>query len=174
MYRLNISYKQFYSTVNEIALWKRPKCPKYIQRTWWQTVATQHTGLTQFRANPLSGTMLVYRRQHQWWVIRSPIYRHRVDVLWILGAVMSYKISCPPPPPPPPPPRNDAVWSTSVYPKSVKAMDTWMKTSVILLSLLSLHRPLPGHLQAQSSNTKGSHPKCTPTVEKWIKLSNSN
>ena len=29
-----------------MALWKRPKCPQYMQRTWWQTVATQHTGLT--------------------------------------------------------------------------------------------------------------------------------
>ena len=26
--------------------WKWPKCPQYMQRTWWQTVATQHTGLT--------------------------------------------------------------------------------------------------------------------------------
>ena len=30
----------------DMALWKWPKCPGYIQRTWWQTVATQHPGLT--------------------------------------------------------------------------------------------------------------------------------
>ena len=29
-----------------MALWMWPKCPQYMQRTWWQTVATQHTGLT--------------------------------------------------------------------------------------------------------------------------------
>ena len=30
----------------DMALWKWSKCPQYMQRTWWQTVATQHTGLT--------------------------------------------------------------------------------------------------------------------------------
>ena len=30
----------------DMALWKWPKCPPYMQRTWWQTVATQHTGST--------------------------------------------------------------------------------------------------------------------------------
>ena len=30
----------------DMALWKWPKCPQYTQRTCWQTVATQHTGLT--------------------------------------------------------------------------------------------------------------------------------
>ena len=28
-----------------VALSKWPKCPQYMQGTWWQTVATQHTGL---------------------------------------------------------------------------------------------------------------------------------
>ena len=29
----------------DVVLWKWPKCPQYMQRTWWQTVATQHKGL---------------------------------------------------------------------------------------------------------------------------------
>ena len=29
-----------------MALWKWPKCPQYMPRFWWQTVATQHMGLT--------------------------------------------------------------------------------------------------------------------------------
>ena len=28
-----------------MALWNWPKCPQYMQRTWWQTMATQHTGI---------------------------------------------------------------------------------------------------------------------------------
>ena len=34
-----------------MALWKWPKCPQYIQQTWWQTVATQHTGWAQLSAH---------------------------------------------------------------------------------------------------------------------------
>ena len=29
----------------DTALWKSPKCPQYMQRTWWLTVAAQHTEL---------------------------------------------------------------------------------------------------------------------------------
>ena len=30
----------------DMALWKWPKCSQYMKRTWWQTVATQHSGST--------------------------------------------------------------------------------------------------------------------------------
>ena len=47
---LNVQAKYLIQTILyhfkwDIALWKWPKCPQYMQRTWWQTVATQHTGL---------------------------------------------------------------------------------------------------------------------------------
>ena len=32
----------------DMALWKWPKCPQYMQWTWWQTVATQHMGLAHW------------------------------------------------------------------------------------------------------------------------------
>ena len=48
---LNVQAKYLIQTILyhfkwDMALWKWPKCPQYIQRNWWQTVATQHTGLT--------------------------------------------------------------------------------------------------------------------------------
>ena len=33
-----------------MALWKWPKYPQNMQWTWWQTVATQHTGLTYLQS----------------------------------------------------------------------------------------------------------------------------
>ena len=36
----------FYHFKWDMALWKCPKCPHFMQRTWWQTVATHHTVLT--------------------------------------------------------------------------------------------------------------------------------
>ena len=35
-----------------MALWKWAKSPQYMQRTWWQTVATQYTGLTKLSLQP--------------------------------------------------------------------------------------------------------------------------
>ena len=48
---LNVQAKYFIQIILyhfkwDMALWKWPKWPQYMQRTWWQTVATQHTGLT--------------------------------------------------------------------------------------------------------------------------------
>ena len=47
---LNVQVKSLIQTILyqfkwDTTLWKSPKCPQYMQRTWWQTVATQHTGL---------------------------------------------------------------------------------------------------------------------------------
>ena len=47
---LNVQPKYLIQTILydfkwDMALWKWPKCPQYMQPTWWQTVATQHTGL---------------------------------------------------------------------------------------------------------------------------------
>ena len=48
---LNVQAKHLIQTILyhfkwDMALWTWLKCPQYMQRTWWQTVATQHTGLT--------------------------------------------------------------------------------------------------------------------------------
>ena len=48
---LNVQAKYLIQTIlyhfkSDMALWKWPKCPQYMQRTRWQTVATQHTELT--------------------------------------------------------------------------------------------------------------------------------
>ena len=48
---LNVQAKYLIQTILynykwDMALWKSLKCPQYMQRTWWQTVATQHAGLT--------------------------------------------------------------------------------------------------------------------------------
>ena len=49
---LNVQAKYLIQTILypfkkwDMALWKWPKCPQYMQRTWRQTATTQHTGLT--------------------------------------------------------------------------------------------------------------------------------
>ena len=48
---LNVQMKYLIQTILcyfkwDMALWKWPKCPEYMQRTWRQTVETQHSGLT--------------------------------------------------------------------------------------------------------------------------------
>ena len=48
---LNVQAKYLIQTILyhfkwDVTLCKWPKCPEYMQRTWWQTVATHHTGLT--------------------------------------------------------------------------------------------------------------------------------
>ena len=57
---LNVQAKYLEQTILyhfkwDMALWKWPKCPQCMQRTWWQTVATQHTGLTWLKM-PCLGT----------------------------------------------------------------------------------------------------------------------
>ena len=54
--RINVQAKFSMRTVlyqfeGNIALWKRPKFPQYMQRIWWKTVTTQHAGLRVLRSD---------------------------------------------------------------------------------------------------------------------------
>ena len=77
----------------DMVLWKRPKRPQYMQRTWWQRVATHHTGLRVLYPivyvdvniyvscpNFNAGIIFINKRGYQ-----DPFYSHRLTLIptWI-------------------------------------------------------------------------------------------
>ena len=47
---INLSFRPVFVNLKETNLWKTLKCPQHMQWTWWQNVATPHTGLRILKA----------------------------------------------------------------------------------------------------------------------------
>ena len=69
----NVQVKSAIQTISyhfklDMAFRKWPKCLQYMQRTWWQIVATQHTGLSVLSSAEEGLTTAMC---HSWFIIRS-------------------------------------------------------------------------------------------------------